>query len=366
MAEIKESRLCAFFPFSPYLRRDRAKLQKKKKLEPMFAHFGFHRRPTLTYKRKQSYGSYRSTVSDDADSPPTTFTNSIARNETVDPLDSLPTTPDSTSESRGEQSGGEDQEEQDESSPSLDIFDLPPEEASEVSLMVASSRKVPYTSAQSTSARRKKHRKAPKRMQKKLDPIPSQTQRITDNVKVQAFKKPAVPIQQDQGALPTTPSISYPQLYTHRKRKLNLVSRLKGAQGQESQPTFRGYSSMDEEEEDIEEDQELLNSKFVQRLTNRHPDLEEVEPPQPECSYEERMERELESLIRTEFGHENEEEQEKTTTKEPQRPRYVPENPMNVRVTYKRSAGKANGAGSDEMSKIQHLLSELRELDPTL
>ncbi|KAF7729937.1 hypothetical protein EC973_003350 [Apophysomyces ossiformis] len=336
----------------------------------MFTNFGLQRRPTFTYRRRQHVGCYRPT--NDVPTPPTSL-NTLMHARSVDSQDSPLTSPDSSSETHSQNSDKEEEEGQKEndddertaSSSALDIFDFPAEEAAEVSLMVVSSRSTPTKLPVTTSVPKKKPRKAPKRTQTRvgmvmernysrarsqpLGDIPRQTQQ--ECTIIPANPPPSPP------SLPLAPTFFRPN--PQRKRKLNLVSRLKGAHGQEIESAFKGYTSFDEEEEDKDELAVVEYSRQMNQSQRRWPEENEESPMQ--VSYKEQMERELESLMRTEFGEEQ--DQEVVANPESDRPRYVPENPIHVRVTYKRSGNRASRESNDEMAKLQTILSELRDLD---
>ncbi|KAG0180326.1 hypothetical protein DFQ28_004598 [Apophysomyces sp. BC1034] len=317
----------------------------------MFTHFGLQRRPTFTYKRKQQVGCHRTTSNDL--SLPTTL-NTLLNQGATDQHDSPLATPDSTSDTQSRKSGEDEDEDEDQllPHPSLDIFDFPAEQAAEVSLMVASSRSLPSITPKAASTQKKKPRKVLKRLPKKSDGI---VENGLKQVQPLPTKNLSDQTQHNWIILPAPSSLPSYRLNTSRKRKLNLVSRLKGAQGQEQEPAFQGYASFDEDDEK----EELTVAESSRISSHIEPPKEDDELPPP-CSYKEQMERELESLMRTEFGPECEED---TAVEQSQRPRYVPENPMNVRVTYKRSSNKTGGESDYEMMKLENILSELHGLN---
>ncbi|ORE10420.1 hypothetical protein BCV72DRAFT_313635 [Rhizopus microsporus var. microsporus] len=103
-----------------------------------------------------------------------------------------------------------------------------------------------------------------------------------------------------------------------QSKKKNLVAHLKTANGEkENIPIVREYDFSDEED-------------IVPQLPLKQPIVQVDRSASPELSYEERMEKELESIMKSEFGESKEQE----TTEINHRPRYQPLNEIKVKVTY--------------------------------
>ncbi|CEG68299.1 hypothetical protein RMATCC62417_04592 [Rhizopus microsporus] len=103
-----------------------------------------------------------------------------------------------------------------------------------------------------------------------------------------------------------------------KPKKKNLVAHLKTANGEkENIPIVREYDFSDEED-------------IVPQLPLKQTIVQVDRSASPELSYEERMEKELESIMRSEFGESKEQE----TTVIEHRPRYQPLNEIKVKVTY--------------------------------
>jgi hypothetical protein len=103
-----------------------------------------------------------------------------------------------------------------------------------------------------------------------------------------------------------------------KTKKKNLVAHLKTANGEkENIPMVREFDFSDEED-------------IVPQLPLKQPTVQVDRSASPELSYEERMEKELESIMKSEFGESKEQE----TTKINHRPRYQPLNEIKVKVTY--------------------------------
>ncbi|KAI8393701.1 uncharacterized protein BYT42DRAFT_551942 [Radiomyces spectabilis] len=256
----------------------------------------------------------------------------------------------------------------------LDIFDLPPEDGheAEVKLLVATSRDAP---AQSTSPAppRKTYQKATKHA--KLKAIPPQSiypsasnhssattspQKTYGKRKAKAVEHhpsyhqtPIHPISPSahqvlstcsmlmtrtpQEIVPSSPSSSTSSsssnsgASTAPKRKLNLISRLKSASGESTdidRNRWYEFSDDDDGDESAQDESNLASPKTT-------PKNDFGKEPSPELSYQERMERELSSLMRSEFDEENE-----ASTIQASTPRhnaiYTPDK-CNVRITYSRS-----------------------------
>ncbi|CEI91553.1 hypothetical protein RMCBS344292_05838 [Rhizopus microsporus] len=103
-----------------------------------------------------------------------------------------------------------------------------------------------------------------------------------------------------------------------KTKKKNLVAHLKTANGEkENIPVIREYDFSDEED-------------IVPQLPLKQTTVQVDRGVSPELSYEERMEKELESIMKSEFGESKEQE----TTEINHRPRYQPLNEIKVKVTY--------------------------------
>ncbi|KAI9028966.1 hypothetical protein CLU79DRAFT_716573 [Phycomyces nitens] len=131
---------------------------------------------------------------------------------------------------------------------------------------------------------------------------------------------------------------------------MNLVSRLKSASGNSVGPETKPAHHF--EFSDDEENEEIYFSKPSKPIV-------EPPPPKPEPKQlprKEHMEKELEFLMKAEFGTDT------APAKAINRPRYMPENPMKVCVTYKRSNGEARKQNEkEELERFEKLLLELRE-----
>ena len=108
-----------------------------------------------------------------------------------------------------------------------------------------------------------------------------------------------------------------------KKRKRNLVAHLKSASG-ESKPTTKGFNFLSDEDE--EEEEETTSDivpfrEFINKERSKSPEL----------TYNERMELELEGLMRSEFK-----QKEMPAPESSARSRYQPQNKMNVKITFER------------------------------
>ncbi|RCH90215.1 hypothetical protein CU098_009505 [Rhizopus stolonifer] len=116
---------------------------------------------------------------------------------------------------------------------------------------------------------------------------------------------------------------SLPQEPVEKKRKRNLVAHLKSANGEkENKPLNQGFDFLLSDEED-EEPKDILPLRDI--ITTRD------KSPSPELSYQQKMELELEAIMRSEFGTKEKVEHEATS-----RPRYQPLNKVNVKVTFQK------------------------------
>ncbi|CEG80351.1 hypothetical protein RMATCC62417_14705 [Rhizopus microsporus] len=144
--------------------------------------------------------------------------------------------------------------------------------------------------------------------QQPLQQQPLQQQPIQQQQPLQQQPLQQQPIQQQQPL----------QQSSIKTKKKNLVAHLKTANGEkENIPIVREYDFSDEED-------------IVPQLPLKQPTAQVNRSASPELSYEERMEKELESIMKSEFGESKEQE----TTEINHRPRYQPLNEIKVKVTY--------------------------------
>ncbi|KAL0089133.1 hypothetical protein F4703DRAFT_1839575 [Phycomyces blakesleeanus] len=152
--------------------------------------------------------------------------------------------------------------------------------------------------------------------------------------------------------VPPLPPVQSIRSNRPKKQKMNLVSRLKGASGNsvdtETKPAHHFEFS-----DDDEETEEIYLSKPPKQTVEPPPVLS---PEPKKLPHKEQMEKELEFLMKAEFGTDT------MISKTINRPRYMPENPMKVRVTYKRSNGEARKQNEqEELERLEKMLLELRE-----
>ncbi|KAI9486548.1 MAG: hypothetical protein EXX96DRAFT_549495 [Benjaminiella poitrasii] len=153
----------------------------------------------------------------------------------------------------------------------------------------------------------------------------------------QALQKPTVQaIQKKKGTVEKRP------------KKLNLVAHLKGANGEKENHDKTSLINKEfdflSDEEDIPEQSQQNEKSALSPLrdiinttkNNREPSLS------PELTYAERMELELEAIMKSEFEGDNRKtiKENELETKETieRRPRYQPLNKVNVRVTFQKPA----------------------------
>ncbi|KAI9246194.1 hypothetical protein BY458DRAFT_528119 [Sporodiniella umbellata] len=104
-----------------------------------------------------------------------------------------------------------------------------------------------------------------------------------------------------------------------KRKKRNLVAQLKSASGEKEKTAWPEFTFSDEE------DCPVFSPAFA---------VPKARSVSPECSYEERMEKELESIMQSEFGQPS-----SPQSIPPERPSYRPLNEIKVKVTYtKRTA----------------------------
>lgn len=133
-----------------------------------------------------------------------------------------------------------------------------------------------------------------------------------------------IPIQ----TTPIAPKATKPPAPVEKKRKRNLVAHLKTATGEkDTKPKNKGFDFLSDEEEAILAESKPLPLQEV--ITNKERSLS------PELTYAERMELELEAVMKSEFGKKSEEKENTPTTTE-RRQRYQPLNKLNVRVTFEK------------------------------
>ncbi|KAI8644653.1 hypothetical protein BD408DRAFT_413049 [Parasitella parasitica] len=119
-----------------------------------------------------------------------------------------------------------------------------------------------------------------------------------------------------------------PTAPVEKKRKRNLVAHLKTASGEkESRPLKQQFDCLSDEDDLVLEQQQkspLMPLKDIIKDRSLSPEL----------TYEETMQMQLDSLMKTEFG-ESSKPQQSQTQKE-KRPEYKPLNKLNVRVTFQK------------------------------
>ncbi|OBZ90939.1 hypothetical protein A0J61_01003 [Choanephora cucurbitarum] len=116
-----------------------------------------------------------------------------------------------------------------------------------------------------------------------------------------------------------------------KKRKPNLVAHLKSANGEKEKKQIAQDFNFLFSDEDEEESEEAITSILPIREIINHA---REKSPSPELSYEQKMERELEAMMQSEFGL-----KDSSTLSESEassRPRYQPQNKVNVRVTFQK------------------------------
>lgn len=225
----------------------------------------------------------------------------------------------------------------------MDIFDFPEDDPGEIRLMVASSLQTKSTattlsspsssssfiSTTSSSSSRKSRR------QKSV--------RFAPNLIVSTFRKASLqysepklyPMPCTEEQPPPTPSLHYlPQ--KSQKRKRNLVSRLKSANGQEINDGAP-MPSYNFDDDDLDE-----------------ADTGSVPEPSPER--DENLPQDIWMKMIEEALNDNDEDHEQ------RRPTYQPQNPMNVKVTYTRQSKKhpRNSQSDQELAELDNLLATLR------
>ena len=105
--------------------------------------------------------------------------------------------------------------------------------------------------------------------------------------------------------------------YPIEKRKRNLVGHLKGASGEKENVLRKEFDFSDDEEEPHNLPIKLSTEQMTRERSKS-----------PELSYEDRMEKELEYIMQSEFG------ESKEQVRANERPKYQPLNEIKVRVTY--------------------------------
>lgn len=232
----------------------------------------------------------------------------------------------------------------------MDIFDFPEDDPGEIRLMVASSLQTKSTattpsspssslsliSTTSSSSSRKSRR------QKSV--------RFAPNLIVSTFRKTSLQYSEpklylmpctDEQPPPPAPSLHYlPQ--KSQKRKRNLVSRLKSANGQEINDgaPMPSYNYDDDDDDDLDEAGTWTTASVPEPSPERDENL-------PQDIWMKMIE---EALNDNDQGHEQ------------RRPTYQPQNPMNVKVTYTRQSKKhpRNSQSDQELAELDNLLATLR------
>ncbi|KAI8366228.1 hypothetical protein BD560DRAFT_401032 [Blakeslea trispora] len=143
----------------------------------------------------------------------------------------------------------------------------------------------------------------------------------------------ATPLPSTAHSISTTASTCQTDSYsqpTEKKRKRNLVAHLKSASGEkEKKQPSQGFNFLSSDEEE-ESEADITNILPIREIINHVRE----KSPSPELSYEQKMERELEAMMQSEFGMKN-----NSTANESEaasRPRYQPLNKVNVRVTFQK------------------------------
>ena len=240
----------------------------------------------------------------------------------------------------------------------MDIFDFPEDDAGEIRLMVASSLQTKSTiaalpssttssSSFITSTSSSSSRKS--RRQKSV--------RFSSNITVSTFRKTSLeysepklypmPCTEDQPPPPPPPqpssSLHRPPQKTSQKRKRNLVSRLKSANGQginngAPMPIY-DFGGGDEEVDEVDTWKAAAVSESPERDENLPQDV-------------------WMKMIEEALNDDDDMNQDN----EPRRPRYQPQNPMNVKITYTRQSKKhsRNSQPDQELAELDNLLATLR------
>ncbi|KAI7879347.1 hypothetical protein K492DRAFT_208300 [Lichtheimia hyalospora FSU 10163] len=243
----------------------------------------------------------------------------------------------------------------------MDIFDFPEDDAGEIRLMVASSLQTKSTIAAlpsstsssssfitptSSSSSRKSRR------QKSV--------RFSPNITVSTFRKTSLEYSeprlypmpctgdqplpsQQQPSSSSSSSLHHPPQKTSQKRKRNLVSRLKSANGRGinngvPMPIY-DFGGDDEEVDEMD----TWKAAAVPESPERDENL-------PQDVWMKMIEEALND--NDDMNQDN----------EPRRPRYQPQNPMNVKVTYTRQSKKhsRNSQPDQELAELDNLLATLR------
>ncbi|KAF1803835.1 hypothetical protein FB192DRAFT_1370105 [Mucor lusitanicus] len=110
-----------------------------------------------------------------------------------------------------------------------------------------------------------------------------------------------------------------------KKRKRNLVARLKTASGEKENKHLQEFDCLSDED-DLALEQQKSPPLLPLKTVIKDPSLS------PEISYEETMQMQLDSLMKTEFGESQQPPAASTNT----RPQYQPSNKLNVRVTFQK------------------------------
>lgn len=140
---------------------------------------------------------------------------------------------------------------------------------------------------------------------------------------------PLQPLRQQQplANISNTQPIEQP-----KKRKRNLVAHLKSASG-ETAPAAKAFDFLSDEEESLpqfnnETSDVVPFREFIQKERSMSPEL----------SYNERMELELEAMMSSEFGSSSDKKEVKEQEEQQSRPRprYQPQNKLNVKFTFER------------------------------
>lgn len=250
----------------------------------------------------------------------------------------------------------------------MDIFDFPEDDPGEIRLMVASSLQTKSTALSSspsspssfispTSSSSSSSRKS--RRQKSV--------RFAPNLIVSTFRKTSLAYSEPKlyplpGCTddhppppPPPPSQQRPSLHyqpqkTSQKRKRNLVSRLKSANGQginDGGPLPAYDFGGDDDDDDLDEADSTWTTTPV--------------PESPERG-DENLPQDVWMKMIEEALNDNNNNNDEHNNNEPRRPRYQPQNPINVKVTYTRQSKKhpRNSQPDQELAELDNLLATLR------
>lgn len=258
----------------------------------------------------------------------------------------------------------------------MDIFDFPEDDPGEIRLMVASSLQPKSTVSTTTvaAASSSSSSSSPSSPSSFISPTSSSSSssrksrrqksvRFAPNLIVSTFRKTSLaysepklyplpcctddlPPPPQQQPPQQRPSLHYQPQKTSQKRKRNLVSRLKSANGQginEGGPLPR----YDFGDDDLDEADSWTTAPV---------------PESPERGDENVPQDVWMKMIEEALNDSSNDDTNEHDNNEPRRPRYQPQNPINVKVTYTRQSKKhpRNSQPDQELAELDNLLATLR------